>query len=59
MAIVFGILAFASFFGIQLSLYNSVVPSAELFPKSLNDPIRIVSALTFGFSLVSLVIQAL
>ena len=59
MAIVFGILAFASFFGIQLSLYNSLVDSAQLFPKSWNDPVRIVSAMTFGYSLVSLVIQAL
>jgi hypothetical protein len=52
MAIVFGLLAFVAFVSIQIA-------TAELFPKSLNDPIRIVSALTFGFSLVSLVIQAL
>ena len=59
MAIVFGILAFASSFGIQLALYNSMADGPELFSKSLNDPLRIVSAMTFGFSLVSLVIQAL
>lgn len=59
MAIVYGLLAFAAFFGIQLALYNSLVDSAQLFPKSWNDPVRIVSAMTFGFSLVSLVIQAL
>lgn len=60
MAIVYGVLAFAAFIGIQCALYNSMLrANDEWFPQKWNDALRTVSAFTFGFSLVSLVIQAL